>query len=102
MIPSITGLEMVEFTYPIPEVRRNPKGYDPVYGPGAEFERATYTVRIETDEGFAGKYYDAPSHELLGTCRDRLPTYASTYFGSLDGGLASSEVYAAFDGPLKP
>ncbi|PSP41331.1 mandelate racemase, partial [Halobacteriales archaeon QH_6_64_20] len=28
---------------------------------------------------FAGKYYDAPIHELLGTYRERLPVYVSTY-----------------------
>ncbi|WP_101296980.1 enolase C-terminal domain-like protein [Halegenticoccus soli] len=45
---------------------------------------------------FAGKYYDAPIHELLGTYRTRLPAYASTYFGSEAGGLNSPEAYADF------
>ncbi len=31
---------------------------------------------------FAGKYYDAPVHELLGTYRERIPAYASTYHGT--------------------
>lgn len=30
---------------------------------------------------FAGKYYDAPIHELLGTYRKRFPAYASTFQG---------------------
>ncbi|EMA06471.1 enolase C-terminal domain-like protein [Haloferax denitrificans] len=45
---------------------------------------------------FAGKYYDAPIHELLGTYRTRLPTYASTYHGDDAGGLDSPEAYADF------
>jgi len=40
---------------------------------------------------FAGKYHDAPIHELLGTYRKRLPTYASTYSGDRSGGLDSPE-----------
>jgi L-alanine-DL-glutamate epimerase-like enolase superfamily enzyme len=44
---------------------------------------------------FAGKYHDAPIHELLGSYRERLPTYASTYFGS-ETGLNSPEAYADF------
>ena len=43
----------------------------------------------------AGKLHDAPIHELLGTYRERLPAYASTYFGS-DTGLNSPEAYADF------
>jgi len=43
----------------------------------------------------AGKYHDAPIHELLGTYRTRLPAYASTYFGS-ETGLDSPEAYADF------
>ncbi|GAB6862218.1 mandelate racemase family protein [Haloplanus litoreus] len=45
---------------------------------------------------FAGKYYDAPIHELLGTYRDRLPAYASTYEADENGGLDSAEAYADF------
>jgi len=30
---------------------------------------------------FAGKYHDASIHDLLGTYRERLPAYASTYHG---------------------
>ncbi len=45
---------------------------------------------------FAGKYYDAPIHELLGTYRERLPAYASTYHGDENGGLDSPEAYADF------
>ena len=44
----------------------------------------------------AGKHHDAPVHELLGTYRERLPAYASTYFGSEDGRLDSPEAYADF------
>lgn len=44
----------------------------------------------------AGKHYDAPIHELLGTYRDRLPAYASTYFGREDAGFDSPEAYADF------
>ncbi|MFB6074403.1 MAG: enolase C-terminal domain-like protein [Haloarculaceae archaeon] len=45
---------------------------------------------------FAGKYHDAPIHELLGTYRTRLPAYASTYHGDENGGLDSPEAFAAF------
>ncbi len=45
---------------------------------------------------YAGRRYDAPIHELLGTYRERLPTYASTYQGDHSGGLDSPEAYADF------
>ena len=45
---------------------------------------------------FEGKYRDAPIHELLGTYRTRLPTYASTYMGDTNGGLDSPDAYADF------
>jgi len=45
---------------------------------------------------FAGKYYDAPVHEMLGTYRERLPAYASTYHGDENGGLDSPDAYADF------
>lgn len=44
----------------------------------------------------AGKYYEAPIHELLGTYRDRIPAYASTYHGDENGGLDSPEAFADF------
>ncbi|QLG29911.1 mandelate racemase (plasmid) [Halorarum halophilum] len=44
----------------------------------------------------AGKYRDAPVHELLGSYRTRLPTYASTHHGDTNGGLDSPEAYADF------
>ncbi|MFC6907228.1 mandelate racemase family protein [Halalkalicoccus tibetensis] len=45
---------------------------------------------------FAGKYYDAPVHELLGTYRTEIPAYASTYHGDENGGLDSPEAFADF------
>jgi L-alanine-DL-glutamate epimerase-like enolase superfamily enzyme len=45
---------------------------------------------------FAGKYYEAPIHELLGTYRERFPAYASTYHGDENGGLDSPEAFADF------
>jgi L-alanine-DL-glutamate epimerase-like enolase superfamily enzyme len=45
---------------------------------------------------FAGKAYDAPIHELLGTYRKRIPAYASTYDADLNGGLDSPEAFADF------
>ncbi|MFC7192245.1 enolase C-terminal domain-like protein [Halocatena marina] len=45
---------------------------------------------------FAGKYYEAPIHELLGTYRTKFPAYASTYHGDENGGLDSPESFAAF------
>jgi len=45
---------------------------------------------------FAGKYYDAPIHELLGSYRDRIPAYASTYHGDENGGLDSPDAFADY------
>lgn len=45
---------------------------------------------------FAGKYHDAPIHELLGSYRERLSTYASTYHADDSGGLNSPAAYADF------
>ena len=42
----------------------------------------------------AGKHYDTPIHELLGTYRTRLPAYASTYHADDNGGLDSPHAYA--------
>ena len=44
----------------------------------------------------AGKHYDAPIHELLGTYRERIPAYASTYHGDEVGGLDSPAAFADF------
>ncbi|MFB6136945.1 MAG: enolase C-terminal domain-like protein, partial [Halobacteriaceae archaeon] len=44
----------------------------------------------------AGKLNDAPIHEMLGTYRERIPAYASTYHGDDNGGLDSPEAYADF------
>jgi len=45
---------------------------------------------------FAGKYHDAPIHELLGTYRESIPAYASTYSADSDGGLDTPKAYADF------
>ncbi|MCU4744821.1 enolase C-terminal domain-like protein, partial [Natronoglomus mannanivorans] len=44
----------------------------------------------------AGKHYDAPIHELLGTYRTDVPAYASTYHGDENGGLDSPKAFADF------
>jgi len=44
----------------------------------------------------AGKYYDAPIHELLGTYRTEISAYASTFHGDENGGLDSPEAFADF------
>ena len=36
---------------------------------------------------FAGRYYDAPIHELLGTYRTEIYTYTSTYHGDKNASL---------------
>ncbi|MFB6299832.1 MAG: enolase C-terminal domain-like protein [Halobacteriales archaeon] len=46
----------------------------------------------------AGKYHDASISELLGSYRDRLPAYASTYHADDNGGLDSPAAYADFAG----
>jgi L-alanine-DL-glutamate epimerase-like enolase superfamily enzyme len=45
---------------------------------------------------FAGKYHDAPIHELLGTYQTRFPAYASTYHGDENGGLDTPRAFAEF------
>ena len=45
---------------------------------------------------YAGKKYDAPIHELLGTYQTRFPAYASTYHGDENGGLDTPEAFADF------
>jgi L-alanine-DL-glutamate epimerase-like enolase superfamily enzyme len=45
---------------------------------------------------YAGKRYEAPIHELLGTYRTRIPAYASTYHGDENGGLDSPAAFADF------
>lgn len=45
---------------------------------------------------FAGRYANSPIHELLGTYRERLPAYASTYFATKEGGLDTPKAYADF------
>ena len=44
----------------------------------------------------AGKHYGAPVNELLGGYRERIPAYASTYWGDENGGLTTPEDYADF------
>jgi len=44
----------------------------------------------------AGKYYNAPVHELLGGYKTSLPCYASTYHGDENGGLDCPEAFADF------
>ncbi|MBT4516066.1 MAG: mandelate racemase, partial [Chloroflexi bacterium] len=45
----------------------------------------------------AGKLFDAPVHQLLGTYRKELPCYASTYIADFDpDGLSSAEAMADF------
>jgi L-alanine-DL-glutamate epimerase-like enolase superfamily enzyme len=44
----------------------------------------------------AGRHFDAPIHQLLGTYRRRLPCYASTTHGSQTPGLDSPQGYADF------
>ncbi|SIR75409.1 L-alanine-DL-glutamate epimerase [Haladaptatus litoreus] len=45
---------------------------------------------------FAGKHHGAPIHELLGTYRERIPSYASTYHGDENEGLDSPTAFADF------
>ncbi|MEM7129310.1 MAG: enolase C-terminal domain-like protein [Chloroflexota bacterium] len=44
----------------------------------------------------AGKFYNAPIHQLLGGWRTKLPAYASTYHGDENGGLTTAEDYGQF------
>ncbi|EMA48170.1 mandelate racemase [Halococcus salifodinae DSM 8989] len=72
--------------------------------PGAPLERDQARPPEERSDGngaidialwdFAGKYYDAPIHELLGTYRERILAYASTYHGDDAGGLDSPDAFA--------
>ena len=44
----------------------------------------------------AGKLYDAPVSQLLGSFRTSLPAYASTYHGDDNGGLSTPEAFAEY------
>lgn len=44
----------------------------------------------------AGKHYEAPIHELLGTFRTKFPAYASTHPADLNGGLETATDFADF------
>lgn len=65
MAPQITGVESIEFTYPIEDVDR--VGRKLVYLPGSRVERRTYATRVETDVGVTGEYVGgaAPGFEQL-------------------------------------
>ena len=45
---------------------------------------------------WAGRQFGCSIGVLLGSSRDRLPAYASTYHGDRNGGLHSKEAFAAF------
>lgn len=155
MVPEITSIESVEFSYPIEDVGTDQHGFNLVYEPDTVTERKLFGLKIQTDVGttgeyvganspgmaqvnmfadylvgknplqrekhwsemkralrkydrmgigpidialwdFAGKYYDAPIHELLGTYRTEFPAYASTYHGDENGGLDTPEAFADF------
>ena len=44
----------------------------------------------------AGKFYDAPIHQMLGGWKTKLPAYASTYHGDENGGLTTPADFAEF------
>ncbi|QIO22850.1 enolase C-terminal domain-like protein [Haloarcula sp. JP-L23] len=155
MSPTIESIEVIEFSYTLPDVGTPPGGFDVVYDPGNTMERRLFGVRVDVSDGltgeyvgsnspgaaqintvadyligrdptrrehhwselkralrkydrmgigpldialwdYAGKQYGAPIHELLGSYRDRLPAYASTYQGDRSGGLDSAAAYADF------
>ena len=156
--PTITEIELTEFTYPVADLGPSGNGFDAGYSPGEEIERAVLSIKIGTDSGvsgeyvcghapagpmitqiemvadyligenpldrgrhwgemkralrkhdrmgigpvdialwdLAGKHYNAPIHELLGTYRRTVPAYASTYHADANGGLDSPKAYADF------
>ena len=155
MGPTITRIEITEFSYPLENVGTDENGFNLIYEPGSTLESSKVALRVHTDSGhtgeyvlatstspdqmgtfadylvgrdalqrerhwseikrglrkydrmgigpldialwdIAGKVYDAPIYELLGTYRERLPAYASTYHADDAGGLNSPEAYADF------
>jgi L-alanine-DL-glutamate epimerase-like enolase superfamily enzyme len=154
MGPTITSVEVTEFTYDLPDRGYDPRGFNVVYDGGNSVRATMHAFRIETDVGvtgtyvggndtprqfdlyarsligedalarerhwndvkralrkrdrmgmgpvdialwdLAGKHHGVAIHELLGTYRERLPTYASTYHGDTNGGLDSPAAMADF------
>lgn len=74
MGPTITAVETVTFTHVLEDVTRNPLGVELMYEPGAETERTTHAVRIETDAGVTGEYVGGspPGMTQARTCADML------------------------------
>lgn len=56
MPPTITNVELVEFTYPVADLAPSGRGFDVGYSPGDEIERSVLAVRIGTDTGVTGEY----------------------------------------------
>lgn len=56
MHPEITGIEHVEFDYPLEHVGTNATGSKLVYEPGNTHRRRSYALRVDTDAGVTGEY----------------------------------------------
>lgn len=56
MNPTITAIDLVEFSYTLDDVARDPTEATLVYEPGSQTERTTYGIRIATDGDVAGEY----------------------------------------------
>jgi L-alanine-DL-glutamate epimerase-like enolase superfamily enzyme len=56
MSPTITGIELIEFTYPVPDLGPSGNGFDIGYHPGSSIDRSVLAVRIQTDAGVSGEY----------------------------------------------
>jgi len=94
--PSISQIEMVKDYYLGKDALKRERHWSEIKLKLRKYDRMGLGPVDIALWDIAGKYHDAPIHELLGTYRERLPTYASTYYGDNNGGLDSPTAFADF------
>ena len=56
MGPTITGVEVHQFTTVFEDMGTDYNGFNAVYTPGGRLEREMYALRILTDQGITGEW----------------------------------------------
>ena len=76
MGPTITRIEVVEFSYPLPDVGTDDHGFNLVYSPGSTLTSSKLALRVETDASVTGEYVLSTS-----TSPGQIHTYADYLIG---------------------
>jgi L-alanine-DL-glutamate epimerase-like enolase superfamily enzyme len=64
----VTAVEVVHFSYDLPDLRTDPRLGVPLYSPGSTWTRAVYVVRVVSDSGLVGEYVgDRPADAQIET-----------------------------------